>query len=61
MEVMFHLRHGCPVGGLLRSDVDVVPEGDRLVVLVVKKAAVFSNWLGVRRAILREAEGATKS
>ena len=57
MEVMFHLRHGCPVGGLLRSDVDVVPEGDKLVILVVKKAAVFSNWLGVRRAILREAEG----
>lgn len=57
LEVAFHLRHGCPVGGLLRSDVTVVPEGDKLVVLVVRRAAVFSNWLGVRTAILREAEG----
>jgi MFS superfamily sulfate permease-like transporter len=57
LEVVFHLRHGCPVGGLLKSDVTVVPEGDRVVVLVVKRAAVFSNWLGVRAAILREAEG----
>jgi MFS superfamily sulfate permease-like transporter len=48
LEVLFHLRHGCPVGGLLRSDVDIVPEGDRMVVVVVKKAAVFSNWLGLR-------------
>jgi MFS superfamily sulfate permease-like transporter len=57
LEIAFHLRHGCPVGGLLRSDVEVVPEGDKMVVLVVKRAAVFSNWLGVRAAILREAEG----
>jgi len=57
LEIAFHLRHGCSVGGLLRSDVEVVPEGDRMVVLVVKRAAVFSNWLGVRAAVLREAEG----
>jgi MFS superfamily sulfate permease-like transporter len=55
LEVLFHIRHGCPVGGLLRSDVDIVPEGDRMVVVVVKKAAVFSNWLGLRSAIVREA------
>jgi MFS superfamily sulfate permease-like transporter len=57
LEAAFHLRHGCPVKGLLKSDVDAVPEGDRTVVLVVKRAAVFSNWLGLRTAILREAEG----
>src|SRR5687767_7073048 len=55
LEVAFHLRHVCPVGGLLRSDVEVVPEGDRTVLLVVCRAAVFSNWLGVRAVILREA------
>lgn len=57
LEVAFHVRHGCPVTGLFRSDVTVVPEGDRKVVLVVRRAAVFSNWLGVRATILREAEG----
>jgi len=51
LEVMFHLWHGAPVTGLLKTDVEVVPEGDRLVVLVVKRAAVFSNWLGLRKAI----------
>ena len=56
LEVVFHLRHGCPVGGILKSDVAVVPEGDKTVVLVVKRAAVFSNWLGVRAAIVREAQ-----
>jgi MFS superfamily sulfate permease-like transporter len=57
LEVAFHLWHGAPVTGLLRSQVDVVPEGDKLVVLVVKRACVFSNWLGVRSAILKQAEG----
>lgn len=57
LEVVFHVWHGCPVRGFLKSDVEAVPEGDRLVVLVVRKAAVFSNWLGVRAVILREADG----
>ncbi|MBM3983617.1 MAG: SulP family inorganic anion transporter [Planctomycetes bacterium] len=57
LEVAFHLRHGCPWRGLFRADVDAVPEGDALVVLVVRRAAVFSNWLGVRATILRAAEG----
>jgi MFS superfamily sulfate permease-like transporter len=56
LEIAFHVRHGCPVRGLLRSDVEVVPEGDKMVVIVVRKAAVFSNWLGLRSIILREAE-----
>lgn len=56
-EVAFHLWHGAPVSGLLKSHVEVVPEGDRIVVLVVRRAAVFSNWLGIRAAILRQAEG----
>lgn len=57
LEILFHLRHGAPLRGMWRADVQVVPEGDRLVILVVRRAAVFSNWLGVRGRILREAEG----
>jgi len=57
LEIAFHLRHGCTLRGLLRADVDEVPEGDRLMVLVVRRAAVFSNWLGLRATILRVAEG----
>jgi MFS superfamily sulfate permease-like transporter len=55
LKVAFHLWHGCPVGGFFRSDVEVVPEGDKMVVVVVKRAAVFSNWLGLRAIIVREA------
>jgi MFS superfamily sulfate permease-like transporter len=57
LKIAFHLRHGCPLGGLFRADVEVVPEGDRLAVVIVKRAAVFTNWLGLRAKILAAAEG----
>lgn len=60
LEIVFHLWHGAPLRGLFRSDVEVVPEGDDLAVLVVKKSAVFSNWLGLRSAIVQQAEGRDK-
>lgn len=60
LEVVFHLWHGAPVKGLLKSEVEVVTEGDALVILVVKRAAVFSNWLGVRGVILTQAEDREK-
>jgi MFS superfamily sulfate permease-like transporter len=57
LEVVFHLWFGAPVKGLVKSDVEAIPVGDDVVTLVVKRAAVFSNWLGVRKAILVHAEG----
>jgi MFS superfamily sulfate permease-like transporter len=57
LKVLFHLWNGAPLGALLKPDVQAVPEGDRAVVVLVRRAAVFSNWLGVRAAILREAAG----
>jgi len=57
LKFAFHLWHGAPITGLLKSEVEVVPEGDRLVVLVVKRAAVFSNWLMLRKTIRTQAEG----
>jgi MFS superfamily sulfate permease-like transporter len=57
MKVAFHLWHGAPVTAMLRAPVDVVPEGDRLVIVVVKKAAVFSNWLGLQSVLRKQAEG----
>lgn len=56
LEAAFQLRHGCSVGSMFTSDVDAIPEGDKLVVVVVKRAAVFSNWLGLRGRILKEGE-----
>jgi MFS superfamily sulfate permease-like transporter len=53
-KVLFHLWNGAPPTSLLQSQIDLVPEGDQLAVLVVRRAAVFSNWLGIRAAILKE-------
>ncbi len=57
MEIGFHLWHGAPVLGMLKSEIDVIPQGENSVVLNVKKAAVFSNWLGVRSTIIKQADG----
>jgi len=57
LELAFHLWHGAPVTGMLKTDVEAVPTGDRVVTLVVKRAAVFTNWLGLRKVIMAQAEG----
>jgi MFS superfamily sulfate permease-like transporter len=56
LKVLFHLWNGAPLSALIRADYDLVPEGDKLAVVVVRKAAVFSNWIGLRAAILRAAD-----
>lgn len=53
LKVMFHLWHGTPVTALFRSDVEVVENlTSHTVVLVVKRACVFSNWPAVRSRIV---------
>jgi MFS superfamily sulfate permease-like transporter len=57
LEVMFHLWHGTPVTALFRPDVEVVEDlNSQSIVLVVKRACVFSNWLSVRANIVRQLE-----
>lgn len=57
LEVVFRLWHGAPVTGLLKSDIGVVPEGDDVILLVVRRAAVFGDWPGLRHAIVTQAAG----
>jgi MFS superfamily sulfate permease-like transporter len=57
LKVAFHLWNGAPLSSLVSANYDLVPEGDRLAVVVVRRAAVFSNWLGLRAAILKAADG----
>jgi MFS superfamily sulfate permease-like transporter len=56
LKFAFHLWNGVPLTSLVKSDVDVVQEGDDLAIVAVKKAAVFSNWMGLRSAILEQAK-----
>jgi MFS superfamily sulfate permease-like transporter len=57
LELMFHLWNGAPLRGLLWSDVLAVADGDRKVTLLVRNAATFTNWLGLRKAIVLNAAG----
>lgn len=57
LKILFHLWNGAPPSALIRADYDLVPEGDNLAILVVRKAAVFSNWLMLRAAIQKAAAG----
>ncbi len=55
IKLACHLWHGAPIVSLFLAKIDVVPEGDETVRLVIKDAAVFSNWPGLRSAILEQA------
>jgi MFS superfamily sulfate permease-like transporter len=51
LELAFHLWHGATVRCFVRADVTPVPTADTAVTLVVGRSAVFTNWLGLRKAI----------
>jgi len=57
LKILIHLLNGAPLRSLLRPDIEVAhTEGDEIAVLKVRHAAVFSNWLGVKSAVLRYGE-----
>lgn len=58
LKVIIHLSNGAPIGSLFRHDIQVAnTEDDRVAVLRIRRAAVFSNWLGMKAVILKQAEG----
>lgn len=56
LKVLFHLWHGAPLRGFVWSDVNTLTDGDKSVTILVRRAALFSNWLGLRKVILTQAE-----
>ncbi|MCU0704751.1 MAG: SulP family inorganic anion transporter [Fimbriiglobus sp.] len=52
LKVAFHLWHGAPLKGFIWSDVKIISEGDRRVTVLVRRCALFSNWLGLQKVIL---------
>jgi MFS superfamily sulfate permease-like transporter len=56
LKVAFHLWHGATVRCLVKSDVSTVTDGGERVTLIVRRSALFSNWLGLRKVILTQAE-----
>lgn len=58
VKFMFHMANGAPVGTMLKPKavLDPIPEDANCAVVHVHKSAVFSNWLGVRGAILKASQ-----
>lgn len=56
LKLLIHALNGAPFVSFLRSDIEVAhSEGDKVAVLKVRRAAVFSNWLSLKGAILTHA------
>lgn len=56
LKIAFHLWNGVRVRMFFKSDIEVRHEDENTITLAVKKAAIFSNWMGLRQAILQHAE-----
>jgi MFS superfamily sulfate permease-like transporter len=52
VEMFIHVLHGAPIRSLFRPDIEERVDGERLV-LRVKQAAVFSNYLSIKRRLAR--------
>jgi len=58
VKIVIHMFNGAPIASLWRSDVEVAYTGDdKVAVLKVRRSAVFLNWLGLKAAILKYADG----
>lgn len=57
LKGLIHVWNGAPLKGLFWSDMSTMTEGDDKVTIMVRKAALFSNWLGLRKAIITNAVG----
>jgi MFS superfamily sulfate permease-like transporter len=55
-KLVIHLANGVPPQALFRADIEVRKRSEREFVVAVRRAAVFSNWLGLKRRL--EALGA---
>jgi len=50
-EFLFHFYNGLPLRTALRPEADVELSDDQTYVVVVRQAAVFSNWLGLKKVL----------
>ncbi|MFO0945129.1 MAG: SulP family inorganic anion transporter [Planctomycetota bacterium] len=50
-KVLIHLLNGAPIRCLFRPDVAVEQRDENTIEVVVRDAAVFSNWIALRRQI----------
>jgi len=55
LKLLIHLLNGAPLSSFVRADIEVAhTDDDTVVVLKVRKAAVFANWLSLKKTILTQ-------
>lgn len=53
LKLVLHVLNGAPLSSFFRAAVVAAETDDGVTVLKVRKAAVFSNWLGLKNAITK--------
>jgi MFS superfamily sulfate permease-like transporter len=59
LKILLHLFRGAPAGSLFRAEVQVEQTGDSTWRLMVRRAAVFTNYLGLKKRLDALPDGQT--
>src|SRR5262249_46101623 len=51
VKFLFHLYHGLPLRSAFKPEVDVDRPDEGTSIVIVRRAAVFSNWLGLKSVL----------
>ena len=51
VKATIHVLNGAPIGSLFKSDLEVADDRSGTATIKVKKSAVFSTWIALKRAI----------
>ncbi len=54
VKAIIHLLNGTPVGSIFKSNIEVVDGNDESATIKVRRSAIFSTWIALKRAILRQ-------
>ena len=57
LKVLLLALNGVPLRAFFNTSVEIVYDDDEKVVLLIRHAAIFSNWLRLKKAILGVGEG----
>jgi MFS superfamily sulfate permease-like transporter len=54
VKAIIHVLNGTPIGSMFKSSIEVSDTVDDTVTIKVRRSAVFSTWIPVKRAIMRQ-------
>lgn len=54
VKAIIHILNGTPIGSMFKPNIDVVDSNDESATIKVRRSAVFSTWIALKRAILRQ-------